>query len=109
MEGCTEFVTCFVLVFCEVNSHQSMSSSPIGCAHALRISVVLNTYYNDLEVAASAYNCAVKDIMQLKRDRKREWVANVRWNCMINRPLTTTVSQSSRRRLATTWKFRRIR
>ena len=36
-----------------------------ACAHALRISEVLNTYYNDFAVATSAYKCTVEEIMQL--------------------------------------------
>jgi hypothetical protein len=56
-----------------------------ACAHALRISEVLNTYYNDHEQATSTYNCAVEEIMQLERDRKREWVTLQVVNCLLER------------------------
>jgi hypothetical protein len=56
-----------------------------ACAHALRISEVLNTYYTDHAQAASTYNCAVEEIMQLERDRKREWVTLQVVNCLLER------------------------
>merc|ERR1719324_768929 len=56
-----------------------------ACAHALKISDVLNTYYNDHVQAASTYNCAVEEIMQLERDRKREWVTLQVVNCLLER------------------------
>jgi hypothetical protein len=56
-----------------------------ACAHALKINEVLTTYYNDFAQAASAYNCAVEEIMQLERDRKREWVTLQVVNCLLER------------------------
>jgi hypothetical protein len=56
-----------------------------ACAHALKINEVLTTYYNDYAQAASAYNCAVEEIMQLERDRKREWVTLQVVNCLLER------------------------
>jgi len=56
-----------------------------ACAHALKISEVLNTYYADFAQAVSTYNCAVEEIMQLERDRKREWVTLQVVNCLLDR------------------------
>lgn len=56
-----------------------------ACAHALRINEVLHRYYDDFAQAQSAYNCAVEEIMQLEKDRKREWVTLQVVNCLINR------------------------
>jgi hypothetical protein len=56
-----------------------------ACAHALKVREVLNTYHNDHEQAASQYNCAVEEIMQLERDRKREWVTLQVVNCLLER------------------------
>ena len=66
-------------------NHRQSELEEKACAHALRISEVLNTYYNDYAVAASAYNCAVEEIMQLERDRKREWVTLQVVNCLLER------------------------
>jgi hypothetical protein len=56
-----------------------------ACAHALKITEVLATYYNDFAQAQSAYNCAVEEIMQLERDRKREWITLQVVNCLLER------------------------
>jgi len=45
----------------------------------------LTTYYNDHAQAASAYNCAVEEIMQLERDRKKEWITLQVVNCLLER------------------------
>jgi len=44
-----------------------------ACSHASKINEVLATYYNDHAQASAAYNCAIEEIMQLEKDRKREW------------------------------------
>jgi hypothetical protein len=49
------------------------------------INEVLTMYYNDHASAASTYNCAVEEIMQLERDRKREWVTLQVVNCLLER------------------------
>jgi hypothetical protein len=56
-----------------------------ACAHALKITETLDTYYTDFAQAQSAYNCAVEEIMQLERDRKREWVTLQVVNCLLER------------------------
>jgi hypothetical protein len=56
-----------------------------ACAHALRINEVLTAYYDDHAQAESTYNCAVEEIMQLERDRKREWVTLQVVNCLLER------------------------
>jgi len=56
-----------------------------ACAHALKINEVLTVYYNDHAQASSAYNCAVEEIMQLERDRKREWVTLQVVHCLLER------------------------
>merc|ERR1719235_1162068 len=56
-----------------------------ACAHAVTINEVLTMYYNDYAQAVSAYNCAVEEIMQLERDRKREWVTLQVVNCLLER------------------------
>jgi hypothetical protein len=56
-----------------------------ACAHASKITEVLTMYYNDHAQAASAYTCAVEEIMQLERDRKREWVTLQVVNCLLER------------------------
>jgi len=56
-----------------------------ACAHAQKINDVLTTYYTDHAQASSAYNCAVEEIMQLEKDRKREWVTLQVVNCLLNR------------------------
>jgi hypothetical protein len=66
------------------NAHQTHLEEK-ACAHAMKISDVLNVYYNDQVQAQSAYNCAVEEIMQLERDRKREWVTLQVVNCLLER------------------------
>jgi hypothetical protein len=56
-----------------------------ACAHATKITDVLTTYYNDFAQAQSAYNCAVEEIMQLERDRKREWITLQVVTCLLGR------------------------
>merc|ERR1719235_290028 len=56
-----------------------------ACAHASKITEVLTKYYEDFAQAASAYTCAVEEIMQLERDRKREWVTLQVVNCLLER------------------------
>merc|ERR1719326_2465526 len=56
-----------------------------ACAHALKITDTLARYYNDFAQAQSAYNCAVEEIMQLERDRKREWITLQVVNCLLER------------------------
>jgi hypothetical protein len=56
-----------------------------ACAHAVRITEVLAAYYSDFAQAQAAYNCAVEEIMQLERDRKREWVTLQVVNCLLER------------------------
>jgi hypothetical protein len=56
-----------------------------ACAHAMKISDVLATYYSDFAQAQAAYNCAVEEIMQLERDRKREWITLQVVNCLLER------------------------
>jgi len=56
-----------------------------ACAHAQKISEVLTTYYNDFANAESAYHCAVQEIMELERDRKREWITLQVVNCLLIR------------------------
>merc|ERR1719238_67433 len=56
-----------------------------ACAHALRITDVLARYYNDFAQAQAAYNCAVEEIMELERDRKREWITLQVVNCLLGR------------------------
>jgi hypothetical protein len=56
-----------------------------ACAHAQKINDVLNTYYNDFASAESAYHCAVQEIMELERDRKREWITLQVVNCLLVR------------------------
>jgi len=56
-----------------------------ACQHAQKISEVLNTYYNDFANAESAYHCAVQEIMELERDRKREWITLQVVNCLLVR------------------------
>ena len=51
-------------------NHRPSELEKKACAHTLRISKVLNTYYNDFAVTTSAYNCAVEDIMQLRHEKK---------------------------------------
>lgn len=66
------------------DAHQT-SLEQKACAHALKITDVLATYYNDFAQAQSAYNCAVEEIMQLERDRKREWITLQVVNCLLGR------------------------
>jgi hypothetical protein len=66
------------------DAHQT-SLEQKACAHALKITEVLATYYNDFAQAASAYNCAVEEIMQLERDRKREWITLQVVTCLLGR------------------------
>jgi len=56
-----------------------------ACAHALKINEVLTKYYADFAQAESAYHCAVQEIMELERDRKREWVTLQVVNCLLER------------------------
>jgi len=56
-----------------------------ACAHAQKINEVLHTYYNDFANAESAYHCAVQEIMELERDRKREWITLQVVNCLLTR------------------------
>jgi len=56
-----------------------------ACAHGLKISEVLQTYYEDFAQAESSYHCAVQEIMELERDRKREWVTLQVVNCLLER------------------------
>jgi len=56
-----------------------------ACAHALKINEVLTTYYNDHAQASAQYNCAVEEIMELERDRKREWITLQVVNCLLDR------------------------
>lgn len=56
-----------------------------ACAHAQKINEVLSTYYNDIAQATAAYNCAVEEIMELEKDRKREWITLQVVNCLLNR------------------------
>jgi hypothetical protein len=66
------------------NSKQTLLEEK-ACAHASKITDVLTMYYNDYAQAASAYTCAVEEIMQLERDRKREWVTLQVVNCLLER------------------------
>jgi hypothetical protein len=66
-------------------NHRQTELEQKACAHATKISEVLNTYHNDYVQAASAYNCAVEEIMQLERDRKREWITLQVVNCLLER------------------------
>jgi hypothetical protein len=66
------------------NAHQT-SLEQKACAHATKITEVLATYYQDHAQASAAYNCAVEEIMQLERDRKREWITLQVVNCLLNR------------------------
>jgi len=66
-------------------NHRQSELEEKACAHAFKIREVLNVYYNDFAQAASAYNCAVEEIMQLERDRKREWVTLQVVNCLLER------------------------
>jgi hypothetical protein len=66
------------------NAHQTALEEK-ACAHATKITDVLTAYYNDFAQAQSAYNCAVEEIMQLERDRKREWVTLQVVNCLLGR------------------------
>jgi len=56
-----------------------------ACAHELAITSVLQTYYEDFAQAQAAYNCAVEEVMELERDRKREWVTLQVVNCLLER------------------------
>jgi hypothetical protein len=56
-----------------------------ACAHALKISEVMTRYYSDEAQAEAAYHCAVQEIMELERDRKREWVTLQVVNCLLER------------------------
>merc|ERR1712161_21317 len=55
-----------------------------SCAHASKINEVLTEYYYDQAQATSAYNCAVEEIMELERDRKREWITLQVVNCLLS-------------------------
>jgi hypothetical protein len=66
------------------NHHQAQLEQK-ACAHAEKVREVLNTYHNDHAQAASSYNCAVEEIMQLERDRKTEWVTLQVVNCLLDR------------------------
>jgi len=55
-----------------------------ACAHASKINEVLTEYYYDQAQATSAYNCAVEEIMELERDRKREWITLQVVNCLLS-------------------------
>jgi len=56
-----------------------------ACQHALKINEVLHRYYDDEAQAEAAYHCAVQEIMELERDRKREWVTLQVVNCLLER------------------------
>jgi len=56
-----------------------------ACAHASKINEVLTDFYADWAQADSAYNCAVEEIMELERDRKREWITLQVVNCLLQR------------------------
>jgi hypothetical protein len=56
-----------------------------ACAHAQKINEVLTEYYDDFASAEAAYHCAVQEIMELERDRKREWVTLQVVNCLLER------------------------
>ena len=68
----------------ECNTHQT-TLEEMACSHAMKISEVLGIYYTDHAQAASAYNCAAEEIMQLERDRKREWITLQVVNCLLIR------------------------
>ena len=61
------------------------NSEEKACQHAQKTSEVLNPYYNDFANAESAYHCAVQEIMELERDRKREWITLQVVNCLLER------------------------
>ena len=54
-----------------------------ACAHASKINEVLTEYHADWAQATSAYNCAVEEIMELERDRHREWITLQVVNCLL--------------------------
>jgi len=56
-----------------------------ACSLGLKINEVLTTYYNDFAQAESSYHCAVQEIMELERDRKREWITLQVVNCLLVR------------------------
>jgi len=56
-----------------------------ACSHGLKINEVLTAYYNDHAQASAQYNCAVEEIMELERDRKREWITLQVVNCLLER------------------------
>merc|ERR1719444_222861 len=56
-----------------------------ACAHASKINDVLTEFYADWAQAESSYNCAVEEIMELERDRKREWITLQVVNCLLQR------------------------
>jgi len=56
-----------------------------ACAHEAKINEVLTAYYNDWAQAESAYNCAVEEIMELERDRHREFITLQVVNCLLER------------------------
>jgi hypothetical protein len=66
------------------NAHQTTLEQK-ACAHATKITEVLAAYYNDHAQALAAFNCAVEEIMQLERDRKREWITLQVVNCLLSR------------------------
>jgi len=56
-----------------------------ACSHGQKINEVLTSYYADFAQAESAYHCAVQEVMELERDRKREWVTLQVVNCLLDR------------------------
>jgi len=56
-----------------------------ACAHSLKINEVLHTYYEDQAQAQAHFNCAVEEIMELERDRKREWVTLQVVSCLLDK------------------------
>jgi hypothetical protein len=68
----------------ECNGLQSSLESA-ACAHEQAIVSVLQTYYEDFAQAQAAYNCAVEEVMELERDRKREWVTLQVVDCLLTR------------------------
>jgi hypothetical protein len=82
--------TC-VLAHVTLDQHSAMANALQGqleekaCLHATKISEVLAEYYSDEAQAEAAYHCAVQEIMELERDRKREWVTLQVVNCLLTR------------------------
>jgi len=56
-----------------------------ACSHGQKINEVLTTYYNDFAQAESAYHCAVQEVMELERDRKKEWITLQVVHCLLER------------------------